>query len=56
MTRKDCKLIADAIASLNFTAKNKAYIGAVIAEKLKDTNPAFNSRKFIEACVPQLAR
>lgn len=51
MSRKDCKLIADAIARSTFTNKNKVYIGACIADAIKGINPRFNRMKFINACL-----
>ena len=49
MTRKDFKLIAEVIASIeDQNAKN--YAGVQFAWKLSEVNPRFNAQKFLEAC------
>ena len=50
MTRKDYKIIADIIRQIPDT-KQRFEVALYAVGKLKDTNPAFDRHKFMDACI-----
>lgn len=51
MTRKDYKLIADAISILNLRASVKLHVASVIGDALQTENEKFDTTKFIDECL-----
>lgn len=53
MTKKDFELIADIIATCPAitTIKQRKAVTEYFAERLKVTNPSFNTFKFVTACL-----
>jgi len=51
MTKKDFKLIAEIISSLDLSENLKHHVALEFASWLPKTNPKFNRSKFMEACM-----
>jgi len=49
MTRKDFKLIAEVVYSLNFPPEDRLYIAQQFANRLENENESFKRTIFIEA-------
>ena len=54
MTRKDFQLIADVLKASSTTPMNRCVVKDIalsFASELQKTNPRFNAKRFVEACL-----
>jgi hypothetical protein len=54
MTKKDYKLIANAVQNMVLTSRDRQHVVAVLCYYLGMDNPSFNVRKFEHACLEVL--
>ena len=50
MTRKDFKVIAEAVASVDLSTRDRILLVEALVSALSQTNEHFDSDKFISAC------
>lgn len=51
MTRQHFQLIADVVRTTSLAPKDRAELARVFANKLAETNPAFNRERFFRAAL-----